>query len=57
MPVSHQDHCRVTMSVPIASGGFDQLFNLGLGKVFSAAEFTVRPAQRANCSFLGGWRD
>ena len=29
MPVSHQDHCRVTMAVPISSGGVDQLFNLG----------------------------
>jgi hypothetical protein len=57
MPVSHQDHCRVTMAVPIASGGFDQLFNLGLGQVLSAAIFAVWPAPRGNCSFFDGWRD
>jgi len=42
MPVGHQGHCRVTMAVPIASGGFDQFFNLGLGQVLAAAELAVR---------------
>src|ERR1039457_5312432 len=57
MPVSHQDHYRVTMAVPIASGGFDQLFYLGLGQVLSATELAVRPPPRGNCSFFGGWYD
>src|ERR1035437_2627877 len=57
MPVSHQDHCRVTMPVPIASGGFDQFFNLGPGEVLSAAKLAVWLPSRGNCSFFDGWRD
>src|ERR1035437_8797480 len=57
MPVSHQDHCRVTMPVPIASGGFDQFFNLGPGEVLAAAKLAVRLPSRGNCSFFDGWRD
>src|SRR5450759_5736295 len=45
------------MAIPIASGGFDQLFNLSLGQVLSAAKLAVRPAPWVNCSFFGGWRD
>ena len=57
MPVSHEEHCRVTMAVSIASSGFDQLLNFGLGEVFSAPELTVRPAQWSNCSFFDGGLD
>jgi hypothetical protein len=45
------------MAVPIASGGFDQLFDLSFGEVLSAAELAVRLPPRDNCSFLDGWRD
>src|SRR5450756_2988635 len=57
MPVGHQNHCRVAMAIPIASAGFNQLFNLSLGQVLSAAELTVRLTPRGNCSVFDGWRD
>jgi hypothetical protein len=55
--VGHKNHGGVTMAVPIASGGFDQLFDLSFGEVLSAAKLAVRPPSRGNCSFFGGWRD
>src|SRR5271154_3646560 len=57
MPVSHEDHGGVPMTVSVALGCLDQLFNLGLGQVLPAAELAVRPANWANCSFFGDWRD
>src|SRR5450759_3578567 len=57
MPVSHEDRGGVPVTVAIVLRGLDQLFNLGFGEVLSAAKLAVRPAQRANCSFFGGWRD
>src|ERR1035437_10576099 len=55
MPVRHQDHGRVPVTVTIVLCGLDELFNLGLGQVLSTAKLTVWPAPRGNCSFLGGW--
>ena len=40
------------MTVSVALGCLDQLFNLGLRQVLPAAKLAVRPANRANCSFL-----
>src|SRR5450759_3423674 len=57
MPVSHEEHGRIPVAVPIVLRGFDQLINLGLGQVLAAAELAVWPAPRGNCSFFGGWRD
>src|ERR1039457_2669609 len=57
MPVSHKDHGGVSVTVAIVLRGLDQLFDLGLGQVFSAAKLAVRSPPRGNCSFFGGWRD
>jgi hypothetical protein len=57
MPVSHQDHGDVSVTVAIVLRGLDQLFNLSLGQVLSAAKLAVWPAPRRDCSFLDGWRD
>src|ERR1035437_3449512 len=57
MPVSHEDHGGVPVTVAIVLRGLDQLFNLSLGQVLSAAQFAVRLPPRGNCSFFGGWRD
>ena len=42
MPVSHQDHGGIPVTVAIALRGLDQFFNLGLGQVLAAAELAVR---------------
>src|SRR5450756_1657314 len=55
MPVCHQNHGGVPMTVSVVLCGLDQLFNLSLGQVLSAAKLAVRPAPQGNCSFLGGW--
>src|SRR5450759_2373985 len=57
MPVSHQDRGGVPVTVAIVLRGLDQLINLGFSKVLSAAKLAIRPAQRCDCSFFGGWRD
>src|ERR1035437_2171075 len=57
MPVSHEDHGGVPVTVAIVLRGLDQLFNLSLGQVLSAAQLAVRLPPRGNCSFFGGWRD
>ena len=44
MPVSHQDHGGVPVTVAIVLRGLDQLFNLSLGQVLSAAKLAVWPA-------------
>src|ERR1035437_1876019 len=55
MPVRHQDHGGVPMTISIVLCGLDELFNLGLGQVLSTAKLTVWPPPRGNCSFLDGW--
>src|SRR5450759_5049163 len=57
MPVSHEDHGGVPVTVAIVLRGLDELFDLALGQVLSAAKLTVWPAPRGDCSFFGGWRD
>src|SRR5450759_423325 len=56
MPVSHEDHGGVPVTVAIVLRGLDELFDLALGQVLSAAKLTVWPAPRGDCSFFGGWR-
>jgi hypothetical protein len=41
--IGNKDHRRIAVAVPIALCGLNELLNLGLGQVLSAAEFTVRP--------------
>src|ERR1035437_10351769 len=55
MPVGNQEHSGVPVTVSVALCGIDQLFNLSLSQMFSAAKLAVRPAQGGNCSFLDGW--
>src|SRR5450759_4105339 len=57
MPVSREDHGGVPVTVAIVLRGLDELFDLALGQVLSAAKLAVWPAPRGNCSFFGGWRD
>jgi hypothetical protein len=47
----------VPVTVAIVLCGLDQLFNLSLGQVLSAAQLVVRSPSRGDCSFFGGWRD
>src|ERR1039458_750156 len=56
MPVSHEDHGGVPVTVAIVPRGLDQLFDLALGQVLSAAKLAVRLPPRGNCSFFDGWR-
>ena len=41
--IGNEEHRRVAVAVPIALYGLDELFNLGLGQMLSAAKLTVRP--------------
>src|SRR5450759_3940472 len=57
MPISHQDHGGVPVTVAIVLRGFDQLSNLSLGQVLTAAKLAVRLPSRGTCSFFSGLRD
>jgi hypothetical protein len=48
---------RKAVRVPIAFGGIDQAFNLGLGEVLARAVGGARAAARSNCLFYVVWRD
>src|SRR5260370_25702557 len=56
MPIGDQDHRRVPVAASVLLCGLDKHSNFHLGQVLSAAKLTVRPSQRSNCSFFGGWR-
>src|SRR5450759_3773298 len=57
MPVSHKDHGAVPVTIAIVLRGLNELFDLALSQVLSAAKLAVWPAPRGDCSFFGGWRD
>jgi hypothetical protein len=54
MPEGQQDHGGVTVTVPVALGGFDKGLDFGRSEVFAGAKFGIRPAKRSNCPIFDG---
>src|SRR5262249_46471843 len=58
VPIAHQDHGAVPVTVPVFAGGLHELLDLGRGQVLASPVFGVgKPPRCPNCSVLVAWSD
>jgi hypothetical protein len=57
VPVGHQDHGGVPVTVPVALGCLGQADDLGFGQILAGSQLGIRHPARRNCSIYGGLLD
>src|SRR5271169_1174404 len=57
MPVRHEDHGGVTVTVAVTTGGFHQPLDISLSQMFTRPQVPIGEPLGCNCSIYGGWRN
>ena len=57
VPVSHKDHGRVAVAIPVSPDCRQQALDLRFRQILAGAQLAVGEPPRRNCSVYGSWRD